>query len=372
MIQGLFKLYFIIIKMEKKLNKINLREMPFLKNIGMVMTYKCQIACSHCIIKAGPHRREEISLNDAYDWIKTISEYRNGFIRVLALTGGEPFLNIEKLKKISNYAATCGLLVSAVTNAFWASSVDKAIQILKEVSKIKMISISTDEYHLKSIPLDRVKNAILAARECHIPYTISVCTENENDVVYKKLINELSVFDDKDSILTAITFKAGRALKNISKVNYKLSKQPPESACAAGSSPIIFPNGKIIACIGPVIELQSSHPLYLGNLKENTLSEILDRAEINPILHTIRVWGPKKLITMLQEKRLNNLLPKDYIKDSICNTCYTLMSNKRILKQLSDFSNNDEYIEKVGYARLYYLNETEMVRLNKNNECNLS
>ncbi|MFM7448310.1 MAG: hypothetical protein ACKO24_06915 [Leptolyngbyaceae cyanobacterium] len=81
-----------------------------------------------------------------------------------------------------------------------------------------------------------------------------------------------------DTVLTAITFPAGRALKSADLLNYQTTDTPPISACAAGSSPIIFPDGRVIACIGPVIDLASSHPLVLGNLRNEPLSTILDRA----------------------------------------------------------------------------------------------
>jgi MoaA/NifB/PqqE/SkfB family radical SAM enzyme len=81
-------------------------EMPFLRNIGFIMTYKCQVACPHCIIEAGPERKEEMLLSDAFNWIQQVANYREGYIKVLSLTGGEPFYNIDHLKKI----ATFGLL----------------------------------------------------------------------------------------------------------------------------------------------------------------------------------------------------------------------------------------------------------------------
>jgi MoaA/NifB/PqqE/SkfB family radical SAM enzyme len=66
-------------------------EMPFLRNIGFLMTYRCQVACPHCIIKAGPHRRGKMRLADALKWIEQVAAYRSGYIKALALTGGSLF-----------------------------------------------------------------------------------------------------------------------------------------------------------------------------------------------------------------------------------------------------------------------------------------
>ncbi len=340
-----------------------LLEMPFLRNIGLIVTYKCQVACPHCIIEAGPHRKEEMALDDALNWIPQVARYRNNYIKVLSLTGGEPFYNIDNLKKIAILGESCGLIVSVVTNAFWASSLKEANGILRELTAVKMLAISADAYHQVAIPFERVKNAILAAKECNMPYNIHVCTANEDDEEYRQILAKLLEITELDTINTAVTFPAGRALKRIGMSGYQTSHEPSISACAAGSSPIVFPDGKIIACIGAVIDLSSPHPLVLGNLRENTLEEILDRAELNPILHAIRVWGPRKLISMIREAGLGQYLPERYIKDSVCNACYHLMSSDKIIEFLAKLAGDNEFRQKVAYARMYYLHETRMVEL---------
>ncbi|MCE8425424.1 MAG: radical SAM protein [Candidatus Methanoperedens sp.] len=338
-------------------------EMPFLRNIGFVMTYRCQIACPHCIIKAGPDRREEILLGEAFDWIEQIVGYRRGFIKMLSLTGGEPFYNIKKLKKISTFGESHGLIISAVTNAFWASSPEKAVKILRELPSIKLLAISTDVYHQESIPFAQVKNAVLAARKCGIPFNIHVCTENAESKEYLNILKELQEIAEKDTIITVTTFPVGRAMEKMSIFKYKKSKEPPISACSSGSTPIVFPDGRVIACIGPVIDLHSPHPLVLGNLRKKSLHQILDNAELNPILHAIRIWGPKKLISMLKDAGFNQYLPESYIKDSVCNACYNLMSNTKIVEFLALLANDSEFKRKIAYARVYYLKETEMTEL---------
>lgn len=338
-------------------------EMPFLRNIGLLITYKCQVMCPHCILEAGPHRTEQTNLKDAFKWIRQVAEYRNGYIKVLSLTGGEPFYNIDNLKAISSFADQCGLMVSAVTNAFWASTPERAVNLLKELSAIKMLSISSDVYHQRNIPFERVQNAILAAKECNIPYTVAVCTDNYQDIEYKLLLEKLTAITSIDRILTAITFPVGRALKSSDILKYQTTKTPPISACSAGSSPIIFPDGRVIACIGPVIDLTSSHPLVLGNLQKEPLQSILDRAQKNPILHAIRIWGPQKLISMAEEAGFGQDLPQNYIEGSICHACYGLMSSEKLVVFLNQLAENYNFQRKVAYARLYYLEEFEMLQM---------
>lgn len=336
------------------------KEVPFLKNIGLLMTYKCQVRCPHCIIEAGPHRTEVMSLDDARNWIQQIAMYRNGHIRVLSLTGGEPFFNLKILRELSDFADDEGLFVSAVTNAFWADTPENALRILGDLPALKMIQVSTDEYHQKSIPFERVKNAIEAAQALQIPTTTAVCTENADDPTYLEIIHRLEEITDPESILTAITFRAGRALKRSGDESYKKSNTPPQTSCGAGGAPIIFPDGRVIACIGPIVDLKADHPLVLGDLHENSLGEILDKAEINPILHAIRLWGPKKLISMCEEAGLKSQLPEQYILDSVCHACYELMASPAISAYLTELSGDEDFNRRVAYGRIYYLDEPMM------------
>ena len=128
------------------------------------------------------------------------------------------------------------------------------------------------------------------------------------------------------------------------------------------SAPVVFPDGKVMACIGPLLTLPESCPMCLGNLQKQTLAEILDQAELNPVLHIIRVWGPHKLVSLLREYEHGDLLPKEYICNSHCDICYKLLSNDRIIALLSDILEEKENLYILAYARMHYLKEPDMIQ----------
>jgi organic radical activating enzyme len=335
--------------------------MPFLRNVGLIVTYQCQVTCPHCILQSGPQRKERVRREEALDWIGQLAAYRDGMVWVLALTGGEPFYNLDVLRELSAAAASQGLLVSAVTNAFWATSLEKAVAVLESLPALRVLQISTDVYHQLAIPFERVVNAIKAVRACQIPYTLAVCTENEKDPGYLALMERLTALVDRSLIYTSITFPVGRAAETVDRASYSASAEPPLSACTAGSAPIILPDGRVLACIGPLIQLETPHPLLLGSLRAEPLAAIFDRAETNPILHAIRIWGPHVLIKLAAEAGLGDYLPKVYFGNSVCNACYDLMASPQIVAFLEDLSRDPAFQRKVAYARVYYLKETEMV-----------
>ena len=338
-------------------------ELPFLKSVGLMMTYRCQVVCPHCIVQAGPDRCEAMSTEDACRWTREIAQYEGGRIRYLALTGGEPFTNVETLRIVTEYASLHGLAPSVVTNAFWASTPERAIEVLESIPAIKILSISTDRYHQLAIPLQRVRNAVTAAETCGVTYSISVCTENEADENYMDLRRDIEAFAPREVILTAIALPVGRALQRLGNRKYDMTADIPVSACATGATPIIFPDGRVIGCIGPVIDLPCTHPIFLGNLQQSTLQDILDEAQTNTILHALRAWGPKKLIELISASDVATEIPGQFIRESACDACYKLMANERIVTFLQHLGRDTAFRRKVAYARAYYLNEPEMVQM---------
>lgn len=76
-----------------KPDTMELKELPFLTNFGLMLTYKCTIACPHCIVKAGPHRTEEMRVEDAREWLTQIRDYtaEKGIKAGISLTGENLF-----------------------------------------------------------------------------------------------------------------------------------------------------------------------------------------------------------------------------------------------------------------------------------------
>ena len=338
-------------------------ELPFLSNVGLMLTFRCTTACPHCVVDAGPHRKETMPIERSLDWIDQIRAYRGGRVCGLALTGGEPFTDRDNLAKVSNYGDAAGFIVSAVTNAFWATSPETAIDVLAGLPAIRMLSISTDIYHLMTIPFEFVRNAIVAARELGRLYNIAVCTDSKDEPGFLNLLQELDSIGERDTLRISIIFPVGRAQRRAKRFRYRLAETPPAGACSMASSPVIFPNGDVVACIGPPLTLPHQQPMHLGNALEEPLSEIFDRAESNVVLHTIRTFGPQRLVSLLREHGYESLLPDRYICDCACDICYKLMSDPRTVRALGEIAQDGELQRLVAYARLYYLGESQLAEI---------
>ncbi|PKQ63131.1 hypothetical protein BZG02_10235 [Labilibaculum filiforme] len=345
------------------MTKNQMEEVPFLSNVGIMLTYKCTIACKHCIVKAGPNRKEEMTLESAYAWLDQIKAYRDGFVCGISLTGGEPFYNLQHLIKVADYSHKLGFITTVVSNAYWATSKQEALRIMSLCESIQMISISTDSSHQQFIPIEYVRNAIWAAKKLNKIYNVAVATESETSPEYLNIIDDVLEFVDREFINTSIILPVGRAEKQIDSSLFNYSSSPAVSACPMASFPIIFPNGNVIACIGPPITLPETNPLYLGNLNKESIATIFNRAEMNYILHAIRTFGPKVLVKLLKDNGYERLLPDRYIEDAICDVCFKLFSNKETCDVLHKLIDKDaKFRIQVEYGRLYHMNEAEMIK----------
>lgn len=336
-------------------------EVQYLENIGFFLTFKCQVACSHCLVKAGPHRTEFMKESDLFDWISQAAAY-GGRVKSINLTGGEPFFDLPLLRKICRFSMSKGLFPTSVTNAWWAKTYNKAIDVLESVPELLFLQISADEHHQKCIPIERVLNAVLAARKLKLVHSVAVCTDNEESPGYKKIIDSLLEIMDREQINTIITLPAGRASLLEYEMNYHMTDIPPEGVCAGAATPVIFPDGRVVSCIGPIFDIKEDHPLLLGNLFQKSLREILDSTETNPVLHFIRTWGPAKIYSMLKEKGYGPHLQTTFVKDNICILCRNLVVNPILRAGIMELFKDKELVEAVAYGRDHYLKEPEMLK----------
>ena len=73
------------------------------------------------------------------------------------------------------------------------------------------------------------------------------------------------------------------------------------------------------------------------------------------------MWGPRRLVELLQEAGYGSLLPQRYVDGSVCAACFSLMSDPRVVAALNALAEDAVWAEKVAYGRLFYLKEEEMV-----------
>lgn len=336
-------------------------EVGFLRTVGLAVTYHCQAACAHCIVEASPRRSERISVENARAWLGEIARYRGGVVQAIALTGGEPFSDLGHLEAITRVVDSHGLAATAVTNAYWATTAAEAERVLARFPEIRVLSFSTDVFHLGVVPLVRVENAVRAARTLGRRYIVAVCTRGPGDEETRELVERISEFAGADAVSVARVFPVGRAAKTLrGRLQVELTDTPPPFACTMAHSPVILPEGRVVACFGPVVALRHDHPLVLGDARTTPIADLLERAERNAILHGIRLWGPAELVRRLRMTAEAPRLPLAYVADSACALCHALLSDPALASALDRLGGDPAFRREVAFGRLHYLGESEM------------
>jgi MoaA/NifB/PqqE/SkfB family radical SAM enzyme len=132
------------------------------RTLAVMPTYRCVANCASCGTLSNPKVETELSLQAIIECIREAK--RLNFANIV-FTGGEPMLCWKKLLKAIKETKKLSMMTRLVTNAYWATTPNKAlkkIQILKKAG-LDEINFSTGDEHAKFIPLANIINAISAS-----------------------------------------------------------------------------------------------------------------------------------------------------------------------------------------------------------------
>ena len=119
---------------------------------GVMVNYRCNAACRHCLYACSPKRRGGYVSSDA---IKNIAQtLARGRIGSVHIGGGEPFLDFDGLIAVVRGLASAGVRLDYIeTNAFWAVGKEcgERLEILKSEG-VEALCISIDPFHAEYVP----------------------------------------------------------------------------------------------------------------------------------------------------------------------------------------------------------------------------
>ena len=198
-------------------------------------------------------------------------------------------------------AAQCGAQgVEVITNAFWASSFDQAARTVNKLRRrgVTDFIVSTDKYHQRFIGLDHVLHLVSACNAASVRIRVQVSGKRESPFVAELLrLLERAHF----SLLIQPVIPFGRGKKLIGETKAPSHASQP-GYCLSTESAIVFPDGNVYGCCGPASNFPKPHNLHLGNLRNDSLMTLLDRAYTNPFLTLLRLTGPEMAAAVLKKR----------------------------------------------------------------------
>ncbi|MDQ7824969.1 MAG: radical SAM protein [Candidatus Eremiobacteraeota bacterium] len=325
--------------------------------LSLITTFRCPARCNHCSFSCSPEERVEMELEKIGTLIAQCQDFNK-----ITLSGGEAFLNVPLIAGIISQASQQGnfKIRGVVTNCFWASSETKAGEVLESLSGagLNLIGISCDAFHQAYIPLAQVINAIKAALSLRI--TVQVNVISPHDLFQSAALPEVVLalmkavgegrptreydlayaqgYKGRDKGITIFhgeVTPAGRAsgLPAEYMGSYDLTGDWKDACILQKKGATISQEGQVLTVLPdyrafPCCSLYAREGhLSLGNIAEEPLSALVEKAQSDPFLKAVAqigILGLKEII----EKHFPRYRGKRY--GSACHFCHTISLDKEL------------------------------------------
>lgn len=295
-------------------------------HLGLVFTNKCNAKCNHCGTNCGPERNDRLSLPVIKQLMYEAASLGDDSLSCFSITGGEPFLYWNDLLEMVRTGAQLGAKMTCVTNGSWAVSYEKALEKMSALQDagLKLLAISTSEYHQQFIPLERVRNAARAAicigLEVVIKYPYArhgVQPDELAELLGPEVMSEASM--EIFSVMPSM-----RSGYHVPKEEMVAKPGIPVGRCPAAVVTIREDGQAYTCCIpGGFIE-----PLKLGHIGVDSLSCIHERFQGGDLQQLLFVEGPALIARKASESGLGYLLQDSYT--SICHLCTDILAKPQL------------------------------------------
>jgi len=274
-----------------------------LTGLHLLLTYQCNYECDHCFVWGSPSQEGTMTLAQVRDIYRQAQALAT--VEWIYLEGGEPFLYYPIMVRAAQEAAEQGFHVGIVTNDYWATAVEDAVEWLRPfVGIVDDLTVSTDLFHYDEVMSAQARNALAAAEQLGIPVGTIICEVPEGAAGYSAQARGEPVESGP------IMFKGRAAVKLIEGV----ARRPWHEFNECPYETLDDPGRVHVDCYG---NLHLCQGLTMGSMFERPLVELV--AEYNPQAHPIvgplLAGGPAALV-----KRYD--LPHEEAYVDACHLCY--------------------------------------------------
>lgn len=301
------------------------------KHAALLMTENCNARCKMCCDSRGVVCGKTISMEELDLVLRNIKEAEQ--IETLGITGGEPMLYPDMMDYILNYDFGRKVSVTLKSNGFWGRDPEKAEEFIRRNQyKLSFISLSYDQFHREFIPVSSLVNVIKIAAKYGIHTDVVGCFLKD-DVTPGEILDEFGDAAYYTNFCYQPVIRTGSACCFPEEKLIKLLETDEiDIRCVAVSEPDILINPKldIYPCCSQVIE---NTLLQFGNLKEQSLTEIISDIRHNKIMYTIYTKGFAPFLAFMREHNIP--YPKHLA--SPCELCAYLFETDWFLKELHQY-----------------------------------
>lgn len=253
-----------------------------LTGLHLLLTYQCNLECDHCFVWGSPWQTGTMTLQGVREILRQGQEL--GSVRSIYFEGGEPFLYYPVLVRGVKEAAAAGFRVGIVSNGYWATTLQDAVEWLQPMSGlIQDLSISSDLYHWSERLSAQARNACAAAERLGIP--VGVISIAQPEAAAAAAVGQLPAGE------SAVMFRGRASEKLVARASGRAWSEftacPHEDLREPGRVHV-DPFGNVHICQGIVV----------GNIFRTPLGEICRSydPDRHPICGPILAGGPAELV----------------------------------------------------------------------------
>jgi len=273
-----------------------------LSGLHLLLTYQCNLECDHCFVWGSPWQSGTMILRNVRHILQQAEDL--GTVKWIYFEGGEPFLYYAVLLKSIQEAAAMGFQVGIVSNGYWATDEEDAVEWLRPFAGlIQELSISSDLYHWSEKFSPHAENATVAAKQLRIPLGVISIAQPE-------AINAASAIGQLPAGESAVLYRGRAAEKLAAQAALRPWEQFTECLYEDLREPgrlHVDPFGNLHICQG----------ISLGSLFEKPLREICETydPDSHPITGPLLEGGPVELLRRYK-------LPHEERYADACHLCY--------------------------------------------------
>lgn len=282
-----------------------------LTGIHFLLSYRCTDECDHCFVWSSPQARGTMTLAQIQDVLQQAKDL--GTVEMVYFEGGEPFLFYPIMVQGMREAAALGFNTGIVTNSYWATSVEDAVEWLHPIADagIADLSLSSDLFHGEEMMTQAARNSADAASHLGLPESILSVEAPEGCASFPQR--------DKGEPITggAVRFR-GRA---VAKLTEGVPRRSWVEFTECPDEDFVDPGRVHVDTFGHVHLCQG---VLMGNLWQQPLTELIAsyHPESHPVIGPLLEGGPAALV-----ERYN--LPHEEAYIDACHLCYTARDQLR-------------------------------------------
>jgi hypothetical protein len=312
------------------------------QDIGIILSYRCQSGCNHCLYNCGPRwEKEAISVEALRQALEAVTIWPR--TPQVHFTGGEPFLHFPLLLEGVRVATDLGIARYVETSASWCTDQTEAVELFATLQEagLEAILISCSPFHAERIPPARTLRAIRAALDVFGTHGVIVYLSNFIKVVQLFDVERptpLSRYEERFGVEGAARILwQGYGIISGGRSGYRLGHLVPRHPAAAFAK---------ADCTGDILHAHHSHFDLYGNFISGFCGGLtvgdwhdvpqvladLQAGRYPPLIEVLVERGPYGLFEMARER-----YRYEPIADGYAGKCHLCVDVRRHLVETGDF-----------------------------------